>query len=232
MGLDCLLVTCDPALLSQIGLAFKTRAAALEVRQDSTSATEFAGRRHLDGIIIDCDDVAGGTAVVERIRESRPNKETMLVAVVNGLTSTGTALDLGANFVLCKPIHETRLQSVLDIAFTRMECEHRRYFRYNTDLPVRLQNQLGRSFAARMKNLSGGGLAIRLVDPIHLKGVVPVEFDIPSIETYRFRAKADVVWSDSFEMGLRFLHIERDSENALNLWLASLEAQSQLHQSP
>ena len=47
------------------------------------------------------------------------------------------ALDLGANFALSKPLQQTRFRSVLDIAVPKMEREHRRYFRYNVDLPVR-----------------------------------------------------------------------------------------------
>ena len=227
MALECLLVTSDSTLYGQIKLAFDTHAASLDFRQDSVSAIELAARRHMDGLVIDCDGVAGGAEAIAQVRNSRSNKEAVIIAVVNGLTSVETALDLGANLVLCKPIHETRLRSVLDIALAKMECEHRRYFRYNIDLPVRFRNHLGQSFTARMKNVSEGGLAVRLVDPAHLKGVVPVEFDIPSVEPQAFQAKADVVWSDSFEMGLRFLHIEKHSEVALKSWLSSLESQYQ-----
>lgn len=112
-----------------------------------------------------------------------------------------------------------------------MECEHRRYFRYYVDLPARLRNHLEQSFAARVKNVSEGGLAIKLGNPVHLKGVVPVEFDIPSVEPQIFQAKADIVWSDSFEMGLRFLYIEKVSAIALKSWLTSLESQSQFRES-
>src|SRR5438552_8798599 len=231
MGLECLLVTCDSTLLGQIKSAFSTHAALLDLRQDSASAIELAGRRHLDGLVIDCDDVAGGTEALVKVRNSRSNKESQIIAVVNGSTSVGTALDSGADFVLCKPIQETRLRSVLDIVLPKMECEHRRYFRYSIDLPVRFRNHLGQSSTARMKNVSEGGLAIKLVDPIHLKGVVPVEFDIPSIEPQAFHAKADVVWSDSFEMGWRFLYIEIDSGVALKSCLDLLEAQCQFRES-
>src|SRR5260370_40515675 len=86
------------------------------------------------------------------------------------------------------------------------------------------------SFTGRMKNVSEGGLAIKLIDPMHLKGVVPVEFDIPSIESQTFQAKAEIVWSDAFEMGLRFLYIDKDSGVALKSWLSLLEAQCRLRE--
>jgi CheY-like chemotaxis protein len=231
MGLDCLVVTCDPILLGQIKANFSARGASLDLRQDSASAVELASRRHWDGLIIDCDDVAGGTEALVNVRSSRSNQETLIVAVLNGSTTTETALNLGANFVLCKPIEESRLGRVLDIALPKMEREHRRYFRYDIDLPARFQNHLGQSFSTTMKNVSEGGMAIKLVDPVHLKGVVPVDFDIPSVEPQAFHAKADIVWSDAFAMGLRFLHIEKDCELALQSWLSSLEAQLQFRDS-
>ncbi len=231
MGLECLLVTCDPTLLGEIQASMGAHGASLDLRQDAASAIEFASRRHLDGLVIDCDDVPGGTQALTSIRSSPANKQTTIFAVVNGFTSAEAALDLGANFVLSKPIQQTRLHSVMDVAIPKMEREHRRYFRYDVDLPVQFRNPLGQSFTARMKNVSEGGLAIKLIDPVRLKGVVAVEFDLPSVEPQPFHAKGDVVWNDSFEMGLRFLYIEKDSGVALQGWLSSLESQSRFRDS-
>src|SRR5258708_2223864 len=193
MALECLLVTCDSTLLAQIKSIINTHAASLDLRQDSASAIELAGRRHWDGLVIDYDDVAGGTETLAKVRNSRSNKETVIVAIGNGSTRGKRAFDLGENFVLRKPIQEARLRTVLNIALDKMECEHRRYFRYGIDLPVRFRNHLGECFTGRMKNVSEGGLAIKLVDPMHLKhvtGVLPVEFDIPSLESRTFQGNA------------------------------------------
>jgi DNA-binding response OmpR family regulator len=231
MRLECLIVTCDSNLLSHIKSNFGTSGASLDFRQDSASAIELASRRHFDAVFIDCDDVGGGTEVLTKTRNSRSNQQTLIFAVTSGSTSVENAVDLGANFVLCKPVQETRLRSVLDIAIPKMEREHRRYFRYDSDLPVRFGNHLGQSFTARMKNVSEGGLAVSLVDRLHLKGVLTLEFELPSVTPQRFHARADVVWSDCFTMGLRFLYIEKNSEVALQGWLKSLDAQSQLNES-
>jgi CheY-like chemotaxis protein len=231
MPLDCLVVTGDPAVLTRIKPIFDMSGALLDFRQDSASAIEFVSRRHLDGVLIDCDDVAGGTELLAKTRNSRANKQTLIFAVTNGSTSLEKAVDLGANFVLNKPIQETRLRSVLDVAIPKMQREHRRYFRYDIDLPMRFRNDFGQCFTAKMKNVSEGGLAIRLPDAVQLKGVVTVEFDLPSVTPQLFHARADVVWSDSYAMGLRFLYVEKDSGLALRGWLNSLEAQSLLRDS-
>jgi DNA-binding response OmpR family regulator len=230
MGLECLIVTCDLGLLGHLQATLGALGASLQLRQDAASAVEFASRRHLDGLVIDCDDVPGGTSAIPELRSTHANKQSVIVAVVNGLTSAEETLDLGADFALGKPIQQTRLRSVLDIAIAKMEREHRRYFRYNVELQVRFRNPLGQTFTAQMQNISEGGLAIKLIDPVHLKGVVNVEFELPSIEPQIFHAKADVVWSDSFVMGLRFLHIEKHSGVALQKWLSLLEAQFRFHE--
>ncbi len=231
MGLECLIVTGDPTLLGHFQASLGTHGASIQLRQDSASAIELASRRHLDGLVIDCDDVPGGTKTLAQLRSTPSNQQTVIIAIVNGSTSSEAALDLGANFVVSKPIHQTRLRSILHIAVAQMEREHRRYFRYDVDLPVRFRNPLGQSFTASMKNVSEGGLAIKLVDLVRLKGVVLVEFELPSVEEQTFHAKAEVVWSDSFVVGLRFLYIEKESGAALQTWLNSLESQFRFRES-
>ena len=86
-------MTCDPIVLGQIKSTFSAHASSLELRQDSVSALELAGRRHLDGLVIDCDQVVGGVEALTKIRNNRSNKNALIIAVINGLTSTETALD-------------------------------------------------------------------------------------------------------------------------------------------
>ena len=226
-----MIVTCDPTVFAHFQASLGPHRASLHLRQDSASATELGSRRHLDGLVIDCDDVPGGTNALAQLRSTPANKQTLILAIVNGSTSPETALELGSNFVLSKPIQQTRLQSVLDLAVAEMEREHRRYFRYDVDLPVRVQNPLGQSFAGSMKNVSEGGLAIKLANPVKLKGVVMMEFELPSVERQTFHAKAEVVWSDSFVVGLRFLNIKKDAGVTLQGWLNSLEGQFRFRES-
>jgi CheY-like chemotaxis protein len=227
MDLECLIVTCDPGLINDVQAGLGTHGASLQLRQDCASAIELASRRHLDGVVIDCD-VPGGAKALAALRSAPANKQSLILAVVNGFTSAEEALDLGADFALSKPIQQSRLASILDVAVPKMEREHRRYFRFEVDLPVRFETQLGQSCSAQMKNVSESGMAIKLVDPLRVKGVVTVEFELPSLVPRTFHAKADVVWSDSFVMGLRFLYIQKDRGVDLQAWLNSLEGQAQL----
>src|ERR1700691_5498280 len=104
MDLDCLIVTCDPSLLGHVQASLGTHGTSFHLRQDCASAIELASRRHLDGVVIDCDDVPGGASALSALRSAPANRQTLIVAVVNGLTSAEESLDLGADLTLSKPI--------------------------------------------------------------------------------------------------------------------------------
>jgi CheY-like chemotaxis protein len=232
MGLRSLLLTNDAALLERVRSGFSAARVKLEMRKDAASAIEFSARRHVDGFVIDCDDVCGGRDVLLQIRNSRSNKLSIIFAVVNGKTTVSTAIEEGANFVLAKPVQDASLCSFLDLALPRMEREHRRYFRYKIDLPVELLFPTGEIFPGKILNVSEGGLAITCFGPAHLAGVIIVRFTIPSVHPHPFEVKAHVAWTSAYAAGLRLLHIELEARVRFKAWLDSLDAQLQFRESP
>ena len=231
MGLGCLLLTGDAALLDVIRTTFGAARIGLELRTDASSAIELSARRHFDSFVIDCDGVSGAMDVLATIRSSRSNKTSVVFAVVNAKTTVSMAVEAGANFVLGKPVQDKPLRGVLDIALVRMKREHRRYFRHAVDLPIQLFCYTGATFTGKIKNVSEGGLALTLFGSAPVEGVVTVQFGLPSTDPQTFQAKAEVVWNDAFAMGLRFLRIEPGCRSFFGAWLDSLEAQLQFRES-
>jgi DNA-binding response OmpR family regulator len=231
MSLNCLLLTNDATLLDVFLTGFSATGVELEMRRDAASAIELSTRRHLDGFVIDCDDVLGAADVLTEIRGSRSNKASVVVAVVNGTTSVSTAVEAGANFVLGKPVQDRQLRSLLDVAVPRMAREHRRYFRHKVDLPVELSCHTGETFAGKIMNVSEDGLALTHFGPAAVEGIVTVQFGLPSAQPQTFQAKAEVIWNDASAMDLRFLRIEPGSRSCFGAWLDSLEAQLQFRES-
>ena len=94
------------------------------------SAFELLNRSHFDAFIVDCDGMEHGTEIIAGIRSSRANRKSVIFAIVNGMTSVATAMELGSNFVLGKPVEVGRLRTYFQSSLHKMESEHRRYFRY------------------------------------------------------------------------------------------------------
>jgi DNA-binding response OmpR family regulator len=231
MSLNCLLLTSDVTLLEVMRTGFSAMSVELEMRSDAASAIELSARRHLDGFVIDCDDVERATDLLAQIRNSRSNKLSIVFAVVNATTSVSMAIEAGANFVLGKPVQDNQLRSLLDTALRRMEREHRRYFRHKVDLHIELFCQSGEAFAGKIMNVSEDGLALTRFGFSSVEGVVTVRFGLPSANPQIFQAKTEVVWNDAYAMGLRFLRIEPGCRSGFAAWLDSLEAQLQFRES-
>jgi CheY-like chemotaxis protein len=229
MGLTCLLLTNDAALLNVVRTIFNASRVSLEVRADAESAIELAGRRHINGFVIDCDDVHGAGDALAAIRNGRSNKLSVVFAVLNGKTSVSAAVEAGANFVAGKPVPDALLRSQLDLALPRMERDHRRYFRHKVELPITLSGT-AESVVGKIVNVSEGGLALTQFGPAAIEGTVAIQFDLPGTTARVFRAKAEVVWKDAFVIGLRFLRIEPECRLSFEAWLESLEAQLQFRE--
>jgi CheY-like chemotaxis protein len=229
MGLTCLLLTNDAALLSVVRTAFNASRVGLEVRADAESAVELAGRRHIDGFVIDCDDVHGAGDALATIRNGRSNKLSVVFAVLNGKTSVSAAVEAGANYIVGKPVPEPLLRSQLEIALPAMERDHRRYFRHRVNLPITLSGAT-ESVVGKIMNVSEGGLALTQFGPAAIEGTVAIQFDMPGTTARVFRAKAEVVWKDAFAIGLRFLRVEPACRPSFEAWLESLEAQLQFRE--
>jgi hypothetical protein len=225
MRLGCLLITSDAALLDVVQTSLSNANVGLELRADAASAIELAGRRHIDGFVIDCDDVFGADDAIAKIRGMCSNKRSVVLAIVNGITSVSAAVEAGANFVAGKPVKGSLLKGILDLAIPRMEREHRKYFRHKVELPATLLCHPNESIPAKIINVSEGGLALTYCGPAPVEGVVTVQFVLPSISRQNFQAKAEVVWKDAFAIGLRFLRIESDCRQSFEAWLDSLKAQ-------
>lgn len=231
MHLQCLLVTQERDLLELVRPALEACGVDLEVRAETSSAREICQRRHLDGFLLDCDDVRGGRELLRAVRDSRSNRLSTIFAVVNGITSVTEAMEDGANFVLGKPLAPERFAAYLNMAWVTMEREHRRYFRFAAESPVRVYSADEGCTEARMQNISEGGLALRMPLGHNLQGTVRLEFNLPSIEPFTAQAKGEVIWEDKGGLlGIRFLYMSEESRQRLLEWLDQLYAQLRLHE--
>ena len=227
MSLECLLLTRDAVLLNDIRTHFSGLGIDLFLRKDANTVIETASHRHLDGFVIDCDDVPGGREVLHRIRTTNPaNKLSMILAVVRPTTAVSEIFNMGADFALTKPVRGSRLRSILEVAVPQMEREHRRYCRHSMDLPATLTLHNGSVVRVATVNVSAGGMAVRVANdlPAEKEEVVTVEFAVRNEELFQFRAQALLIWKRDFLIGLRFLHMEGECRDKYEAWLDTLEA--------
>lgn len=216
--------------LSLVGLV---RAALLDLSvagcsfaTDSTQALEVLRSRHFDGIILDCNDLGYAQEILTRIRRGPSNRQTPVLAIINGATDMRAIQDSGATFNVCRPVSPATMKAHLNKAFEVMQREHRRYFRYAVSQPLFVGTEKEGFKSARLINVSAEGLAVLLGRPAKPGGVVGLRFDLPSIDPYRVDAEGEIAWADAEgRTGIRLSHMPEEARQKYTEWLDVLHSQ-------
>src|SRR5713101_668722 len=139
MTLESLLLSRDAEVVRVLRPTLEKLAIEVEICQEAKKATEILIAEKFDAVIVDCDDLRGGLEVLQGLRTTPSNKNSVTFAVLNGKkTTTQEAFSMGVNFVLQKPITPLNASRCFNAALNFMVRERRRYFRHAVEIPVRI----------------------------------------------------------------------------------------------
>lgn len=219
MQLESLLLSRDAEVLRIIRPALEKLTIDVEICQDARKASEIIISEKFDAVLVDCDDLPGARAVLQGLRATPSNRNSVTFAILNGhKTTTQEAFGMGVNFVLQKPISALNASRCLNAALNFMVRERRRYFRQPVKMLVRVV--LGeKELRATSTNISEGGIALMFKEALP-KGATPrLQFTLPEINL-TMDVEAEVAWADlKGRAGLRFLNVPQSSQEQLDRWL-------------
>src|SRR5690242_15571280 len=207
MTLESLLLSQDPELVRVLRPTLEKMAIDVEVCHDIRAGSDILISDKFDAVIVDCDDLNGGLALLQGLRNTPSNKNSVAFAVLNGKrTTTQEAFGMGANFVLQKPISTLNASRCFHAALNFMLRERRRYFRQPVKMDVKVVIA-GKTLHATSTNISEGGIALMLREAVP-KGTTPhLKFSLPKT-TLQFEVEAEVAWADLKGLaGFRFLNV-------------------------
>lgn len=219
MGLQSLLVTGDPQVIRVLQPTLEELSIAVEICRGAKPGTEILLSQKFDGVIVDCDDLEGGLEVLEGLKKGTSNRNSVAFAILNG-TNTQRAFEMGANFVLQKPISPRNSLRCFSAAVGFMTRERRRYFRHPVDMEVRLVAGDGQGIAAAVTNLSEGGMAIQAKGKLPKCGISRAVFHLPG-RSAAVECVVELAWADQAgRAGIRFGEISSVAREQLDRWLA------------
>jgi len=191
----------------------------VEICHEARVGADILISNKFDAVVVDCDDLNGGLQILQGLRQTPSNKNSVAFAILNGKkTTTKDAFGFGANFVLQKPISALNASRCFHAALNFMVKERRRYFRH----PVKMQVQIlltDQLVKATSTNISESGIALMLREALP-KGATPrLRFTLPET-TLKLELEAEVVWADvKGRAGLRFHNVPASSLANLEKWL-------------
>jgi DNA-binding response OmpR family regulator len=219
MTLDSLLLSQDLEVVRVLRPTLEKMSIDVEICHEARAAADILISEKFDAVIVDCDDLKGGLGVLQGLRRTPSNKNSVTFALLNGKrTTTQEAFGMGANFVLQKPISALNASRCFHAALNFMLRERRRYFRHPAKMLVVVA--LGeKTLRATSTNVSESGIAVLLHEAMP-KGAQPrLQFTLPETD-FRFNLDAEVVWTDvKGRAGLRFRDVPKQAQEQLDRWL-------------
>jgi len=219
MTLDSLILSTDPELVRVIRPTLEKLSIDVEICHEARAGVDILISDKFDAVIVDCDDLNGGLAVLQGLRSTPSNKNSVAFAILNGKrTTTQEAFGMGANFVLQKPISMLNASRCFHAALNFMIKERRRYFRQPVKMQVKVIYE-GKTLNATSTNISEGGIAMILREAPP-KGAAPhLKFSIPNSNIH-MEVEAEVAWVDVKGCaGFRFQNVPESSQAELERWL-------------
>jgi CheY-like chemotaxis protein len=222
MTLESLLLSRDSEVVDILKPTLEHLSIHVEICQGARAATDILGSSKFDAVIVDCDDIPGGIDVLNCVRKGKSNQNSIAFAILNGSsTTTQQAFDLGAKFVLQKPISPMNARRCFEAALGFMERERRRYFRHPVEMPVTIVFDHGQEIKATTTNVSEGGMALGVTGQLPDSKIARVIFTLPGM-TFPMDPKAESAWADGTgRVGVRFLNMAKSSKEQLENWLAA-----------
>lgn len=219
MSLKALLLCNDEKIVRVLRRTLGDLDIAVELCADSEGALRKLTRQRFEAIIADCSD-NGAFEVLRSARGAPCNKQAVAVAIVEPVVGLKAVFEIGAHFVLYKPVSSERAKSSFRAARALMKSERRRNTRVAVQIPVVMRNLDG---APNMKvttvDLSEGGMAVTLPTRRRPAGRWQIAFNLPGTQA-SLELPAEFAWEGSGDQaGLRFQLISPEATRQLREWL-------------
>ncbi len=220
MNLKSLLLCSDEKIVRVLRRTLGDLDIGVEHCTSAETALRHLTRDRFEAIIVDCAG-PGAADVLKGARTAPCNKRAVAVAILDPETGLRSAFDLGAHFILYKPVSVERAKSSFRAARALMKRERRRNSRVAVHLPLEMvSGESGARFKANTTDIGEGGLAITLPRRSKPHGRWNLAFTLPG-SSGRLEVAAEFAWEGSgTQVGLRFLDPSPEVARQLRDWLS------------
>ena len=191
----------------------------IDLCANSDAALRKLTRQRFEAIIADCSD-DGAFEVLRSARGAPCNKQAVAVAIVEPVIALKAVFDIGAHFVLYKPVLSERAKTSFRAARALMKSERRRNVRVAVQIPVVLRSLDGeRNMRVNTLDLSEGGMAVAIPHHHRPRGHWNISFTLPGTQSL-VEMPVEFAWEGSKQQaGLRFAQASPAAINQVKDWL-------------
>ena len=219
MSLKALLLCSDEKIVRVLRRTLGDLEITTELCSDPDAALRKLTRQRFEAIIADCSD-DGAFEVLKSARSAPCNRQAIAVAIVEPVVGLKAVFEIGAHFVLYKPVSMEKAKSSFRAARALMKSERRRNARVAVQVPVVMRNLGGTpNMKVTTVDISEGGMAVSLPERRRPSGQWQIVFTLPGTKK-SLELPAEFAWEGaSTQAGLRFQQVPPESARLLREWL-------------
>jgi len=219
MSLQSLVFCSDEKILRVLRRVLSDLEIRVEQCPDAQAAIHKLTRQRFEAVIVDCLDERLASQVLRSARTAPCNKRAIAVAIIDGQQALKSAFELGAHFVLYKPISMERARTSFRAARALMKRERRRNLRVPLSIPVVLATDDGVRHQTTTSDIGEGGVAVQSCLKSRTPQPLRIQFTLPGSD-YSWEGLAEVAWETSGRnAGLRFVDSSPEAREQLRKWL-------------
>jgi len=231
MNLKSLLLSSDDKTVRVLRRVLSDLEIDVEHSATSDDVIRRITRRRFEAIIVDCADTEEAGKVLGAVKAAPVNKRALSIALVESPVGLKGGFDMGAHFVLHKPLAVERAKSSFRAVRALMKAERRAQMRIPVQIPVECIGS--RRYPAKTIDLCEGGMAIHFSASRARESVLRFSFTLPGTER-KLELWGETAWEGTEDqVGVRFKNLTEEERSTLRNWLNSqlpeLEPESPPH---
>jgi hypothetical protein len=174
-------------------------------------------RHRFEAIIVDCANPQEAGNVLRAVKAAPVNKRALSIALVESALGLKGGFDMGAHFVLHKPLAVERAKASFRAVRALMKRERRQQLRVPVQVPVECIGS--RRFYARTLDLCEGGMAIQFTGSPARESALRFKLELPSLGS-KLEIWGEMAWEgNENQAGVRFMNVTEEQRKTLRNWL-------------
>jgi DNA-binding response OmpR family regulator len=217
MNLKCLLLSSDDKTVRILRRVLGDLEISLDHCSDRDDLIRGLTRHRFEAIIVDATDTQDVVGVLRAVKAAPAHKRALAIALVESQVGLKEGFDMGAHFVLHKPLTVERAKSSFRAVRALMKRERRAQLRIPVQIPLECYGAA--RYGAKTVDLGEGGMAVKFESPTSRESVLRISFRLPGVAD-KLEIWGEMAWKGSRDTaGLRFRNLSPQQRGVLRDWL-------------
>jgi len=182
-------------------------------------AIRLITRQRFEAIIVDATSSEEAISVFQAAKAAPVNKRAIGIVLVESPVGLKGGFEMGAHFVLHKPLAVERAKASFRAVRALMKRERRLQMRVAVQIPVDCQGS--HRYKAKTLDLCEGGMAIQFAGRAARENMLRFALELPGTG-YKLELHGELAWEGNGDQaGVRFKDATEEQRKALRQWINS-----------